>query len=84
MDIRQAVSAFKAMDAYGHANSIPKDGMLYSVAGGSGFRGHTEDIENLASFVYFGALYYAEKEAVELNTKPVVYTSRRDRKAASG
>ena len=83
MDIRQAVTAFGAMDRDGHKTPITKDAMLYNVAGPSGFCGRTEDIASLASFVYFGAVYCVSKDVLSLNTKLVVYASRLNRKAAS-
>src|ERR1035437_5696754 len=82
MDIREVVQAFTAMDAYGHPLTIPTSAILHSVGDGSGFNGRIDDIATVVSFVYFGVVYYARKTAVEANTKPMVLTSRRERKAA--
>ena len=71
------------MDADGHRHTVPKCAMLSSVGDGSGFDGRIDEIAIMASFVYFGDLYYARKDAVEANTKPLVFTSARKRKAAS-
>ena len=84
MDIREVVQAFTAMDAYGHPHTVPKCAMLSGVGDGSGFNGRIDDIATVASFVYFGVVYYARKDAVETNTKPIVLTSRREQKAVSG
>jgi hypothetical protein len=83
MDIREVLKAFTAMDAYGHPHIMPKCAMLSSVGDGSGFMGRIDDIATVVSFVYFGVVYYARKTVVETNTKPIVLTSRRERKAAS-
>lgn len=77
------VQEFTAMDAYGHPHTVPKCAMLSGVGDGSGFNGRIDDIASVASFVYFGDVYYARKTAVETNTKSIVLTSRRERKAAS-
>ena len=45
--------------------------------------GRIDEIAAVASFVYFGIVYYARKDAVEANTRPMVFTSRRQRNAAS-
>jgi hypothetical protein len=81
MDIREVVKAFTAVDAYGHPYTVPKCAMVSSVGDGSGFNGRIDEIATVASFVYFGVVYYARKDAVEMNTKPMVFTSRRERKA---
>jgi len=83
MDIREVVQAFTAIDTFGHAHTVPNCAMLTSVGDGSGFNGRIDDIATVASFVYFGVVYYARKTAVETNTKPMVLTSRRERKTAS-
>ena len=83
MDFREVIQAFTAMDAYGHPHTMPKYAMLSSVGDGSGFMGRIDDIATVVSFVYFGVVYYARKTAVETNTKLMVLTSRRERKAAS-
>jgi hypothetical protein len=57
--------------------------MVSSVGDGSGFNGRIDNIATVASFVYFGIVYYARKDAIETNTKPMGFTSRRQRKAAS-
>ena len=75
------VQAFTAMDAYGQPHTVPKCAMLSGVGDGSGFNGRIDDIASMASFVYFEVVYYARKTAVEMNTKPMVLTSRRERKA---
>jgi hypothetical protein len=83
MDIREVVTAFAAMDANGHRHTVPKCAMLSSVGDGSGFNGRIDDIATVASFVYFGVVYYARTDALETNTKPMVFTSGRKRKEAS-
>lgn len=83
MDIREAVKAFAAMDANGRPFTILKGTMLSSVGDGCGFNGRIDEIAAVASFVYFGIVYYARKDAVEANTRPMVFTSRRQRNAAS-
>jgi hypothetical protein len=83
MDIREVVQAFTAMDAYGHPYAIQKGTMLSSVGDASGFNGRIADIETVASFVYFGVVYYARKDAIESSMKPMVFTARRERKVAS-
>jgi hypothetical protein len=83
MDIRMVVQTFTAMDAYGHPCTVPKYAMVSSVGDGSGFNGRVDDIATLASFVYLGVVYYAGNDAVAMNTKPMVFTSRRERKVAS-
>jgi hypothetical protein len=57
--------------------------MLSGFGDGSGFDGRIEEIASMASFVYFGDLCYARKDVLEPNTKPLVFTSGRKRKAAS-
>ena len=84
MEIREVVQAFTAMDAHGHPYAIQKGTMLSSVGDASGFNGRIADIETVASFVYLCDVYYARKDAVEMNTKPMVFTSRRERKAVNG
>jgi len=84
MDIREATEAFTAMDAYGHPQTtIPKHAILHSVGDGSGFRGRI-DVGSLASFVYLGCLFYARKDAVETKTKPMDFTTGRQRNFRSG
>ena len=83
MDIREVVQAFTAMDAYGHPYTVPKSAMVSNVGDGSGFNGRIDNTTTLASFVYFGILYYARKDVIEMSTKLKVFTSRRERKAAS-
>ncbi len=83
MNIRETVKAFAAMDANGQPFTILKGTMLSSVGDGCGFNGRIDEIATVASFVYFGVVYYARKDAIEMNTKPMVFTSRRERKAAS-
>ncbi len=83
MDFREVVQAFRAMDAYGHPYTVPRGAMISSVRDGFGFDGRIEQIASMASFVYFGDLYYARKEVLESNTKPLVFTSGRKRGAAS-
>ena len=83
MDIREVVRAFRAMDANGHPYTVPKCAMVSSVGDASGFNGRIDNIATVASFVYFGIVYYARKDAIETNTKPTVFTSQRERKAAS-
>ena len=70
MELREATEAFTAMDAYGHPITIPKCAFLHTVGDGSGFMGRIEAGE-LASFVYFGSLYYVRKDAIEIKTKPM-------------
>ena len=77
MGIREVVTAFTAMSAGGQAYRIPHLAMLSSFADGSGFKGRTDDGASLASFVYVGTVYYASKDTVELNTREMVFTSRR-------
>ena len=67
----------------GRPYTVPKCAMVSSVGDGSGFNGRIDNIATVASFVYFGIVYYARKDAVEANTKPMVFASRRERKAAS-
>src|SRR4030095_235159 len=59
MNIREVKQAFTAMDAYGHPRTVPKCAMLSSFGDGSGFSGRIDDIASVASFVYFGVVYYA-------------------------
>jgi hypothetical protein len=61
----------------------PKCALLSRVGDSSGLNGRIDDIATVASFVYFGAVYYARKAYVEMNTKPIVLTSRQERKAVS-
>jgi hypothetical protein len=56
--------------------------MISGICDGFGFDGRTDGITIMESFVYFGDLYYARKDALEKNTKPLVFTSSRKRKAA--
>jgi hypothetical protein len=83
MDIREVVQAFTAMDAYGHPYTVPKCALVSSVGDGSGFNSRIDNSTTLASFVYFGILYYAREDVIEMNTKPMVFTSRRERKVVS-
>lgn len=78
MDFCEATEAFTAMDAYGHPITIPKCAFLHSVSDGSGFMGRIEAGE-LASFVYFGSLYYVRKDAIEAKLKPMALKTGRQR-----
>jgi hypothetical protein len=81
MDFFEATEAFTAMDAYGHPMTIPKCAFLHSVGDGSGFMGRIE-AGDLASFIYFGSLFYVRKDAIQANTKPMeVATMWRQRNA---
>jgi hypothetical protein len=77
------VQEFTVMDAYGRPYTVPKCAMVSSVGDGSGFHGRIDNIATVASFVYFGIVYYARNEVVEKNTKRMVFTLRQQRKAAS-
>ncbi len=83
MAIREVIQAFTATDASGHSHTVPKCAMLTSVGDSSGYNGRIDDIATVASFVYFGVVYYAPKTAVETKTKPIVITSRRHQNTIS-
>jgi hypothetical protein len=68
--MREAIAAFAVMDAHGNPHMIPKYAVVHSFGESSKLQAFGKGKE-FASFIHLRTRYYARRDAIEVQTKPV-------------